>query len=72
MLVFLRSNQRKTHTMLGGPDEQSRGIILRAVEKVVEASKINEVKGWTYTMKARRRFITKLFEICLLPITLLI
>ncbi len=52
LFSYGQTGSGKTHTMLGGPDEQSRGIIPRAVEKVVEASKINEVKGWTYTMKA--------------------
>ena len=52
LFSYGQTGSGKTHTMLGGSDATSRGIIPRAVEKVVEASKINEVKGWSYTLKA--------------------
>ena len=52
LFSYGQTGSGKTHTMLGGSDDSSRGIIPRAVEKVVEASKINEVKGWSYKMKA--------------------
>jgi kinesin family protein C1 len=52
LFSYGQTGSGKTHTMLGGSDDSSRGIIPRAVEKVVEASKVNEVKGWSYKMKA--------------------
>jgi kinesin family protein C1 len=52
LFSYGQTGSGKTHTMLGGSDEASRGIIPRAVEKVVEASKLNEIKGWSYKMTA--------------------
>ena len=53
-LFFLRSNRKRkdAHNARWTRRYFTRHHIPRAVEKVVEASKINEVKGWSYTLKA--------------------
>jgi len=52
LFSYGQTGSGKTHTMLGGADDTSRGIIPRAVEKIINASKVNEGKGWSYTLKA--------------------
>ena len=42
----------KTHTMLGCGTGEQRGVIPRAVEKVLEQSKVLEHKGWAFSMEA--------------------
>ena len=53
LFSYGQTGSGKTHTMLGEQsDPETRGIIPRAVAKVVEASKANAKKGWTYEMRA--------------------
>lgn len=42
----------KTHTMLGCGTGDQRGIIPRAVEKVLEQSESLQEKGWEFAMEA--------------------
>lgn len=43
----------KTHTMQGGSGPQSRGIIPRAIDKILEQSQRMRSQGWEYRMEAR-------------------
>jgi kinesin family protein C1 len=53
LFSYGQTGSGKTHTMLGDQhDEETRGIIPRAVAKVVEASQANAKKGWKYRMCA--------------------
>ena len=53
LFSYGQTGSGKTHTMLGDQhDADARGIIPRAVAKVVEASRANAKKGWTYQMRA--------------------
>ncbi len=54
LFSYGQTGSGKTHTMLGeqGVDSAERGVIPRAVAKIVEASEKNKQKGWTYEMHA--------------------
>ena len=53
LFCYGQTGSGKTHTMLGsGQDPHSRGIVPRAVEKVIEASQANRIRGWEYEMEA--------------------
>ena len=53
LFSYGQTGSGKTHTMLGDQhNEETRGIIPRAVAKVVEASEANAKKGWKYRMCA--------------------
>ena len=53
LFSYGQTGSGKTHTMLGDQhNEETRGIIPRAVAKVVEASQANAKKGWKYRMCA--------------------
>jgi kinesin family protein C1 len=53
LFSYGQTGSGKTHTMLGDQAcEKTRGIIPRAVAKVVEASEANAKKGWRYDMTA--------------------
>jgi kinesin family protein C1 len=52
LFSYGQTGSGKTHTMLGEGNEEMRGIIPRAVAKIVEASEKNAHKGWKYTMHA--------------------
>jgi kinesin family protein C1 len=54
LFSYGQTGSGKTHTMLGDLANAGdhRGIIPRAVAKVVEASQANAKKGWTYEMSA--------------------
>ena len=53
LFCYGQTGSGKTHTMLGtGQDPDSRGIVPRAVEKVIEASQANRIRGWEYNMEA--------------------
>eukprot|EP00798_Chlamydomonas_sp_ICE-L_P013863 gene13863-19786_t len=42
----------KTHTMSGSGDQEGRGVIPRAVEKILETASKLEEQEWEYTMEA--------------------
>ena len=54
LFSYGQTGSGKTHTMLGeqGQTSELRGVIPRAVAKIVEASEKNKQKGWTYEMHA--------------------
>ena len=52
LFSYGQTGSGKTHTMLGEGNDEMRGIIPRAVAKIVEASEKNAHKGWKYTMHA--------------------
>jgi len=51
LFSYGQTGSGKTHTMLGGQGD-SKGIIARSVEKIIEASERLEKKGWKYSMEA--------------------
>ena len=51
LFSYGQTGSGKTYTMLGGQGE-TKGIIARSVEKIIEASAVLEKKGWKYTMEA--------------------
>ena len=52
LFSYGQTGSGKTHTMLGDGSGDARGIIPRAVAKIVQASQQNVQKGWKYTMHA--------------------
>ena len=54
LFSYGQTGSGKTHTMLGeqGAHSENRGVIPRAVAKIVEASEANAKKGWTYELHA--------------------
>jgi kinesin family member C1 len=52
LFSYGQTGSGKTHTMLGEGNGDARGIIPRAVAKIVQASQQNAHKGWSYTMHA--------------------
>ena len=51
LFSYGQTGSGKTYTMLGGQGE-TKGIIARSVEKIIEASVGLEKKGWKYSMEA--------------------
>ena len=49
---ILQTGSGKTHTMEGGPDAETRGMIPRAVAQIFETATSLKSKGWEYTLKA--------------------
>ena len=54
LFSYGQTGSGKTHTMLGeqGAHSEHRGVIPRAVAKIVEASEANAKKGWSYELHA--------------------
>ena len=51
LFSYGQTGSGKTYTMLGNSGE-SKGIIARSVEKIIEASAALQKKGWEYSMEA--------------------
>jgi|TARA_B110000977_G_scaffold160032_2_gene204222 kinesin family protein C1 len=52
LFSYGQTGSGKTHTMLGAGEGDQRGIIPRAVQKVLEQAESLKSKGYSYTMEA--------------------
>jgi len=52
VFAYGQTGSGKTHTMIGGKDPESCGMIPRSVTQIFEAAKVLRSRGWTFEIEA--------------------